>query len=236
MSRPSPWSHATWIAVLATALGVSVSCTNHSGPSGDSQSPAEPRADAAVSDDGGVSDAAPSPAATEAATKKPEALAPALKDLAEKLQPGDLSPTDAESAERRKEAYAEELEQVAAQLVAAIDGGDADAVRKLLLTSEELEVAVKPGVRPILAGSLISTNDGLMKQLLARLQGTSLRHAWNPGDIVFQPPRSIYSTAVQALSKGTLDLTTRDGVELIVRLDQIVRLEAGWKVLQVAVP
>ena len=95
---------------------------------------------------------------------------------------------------------------------------------------------MKPGVRPILAGSLLSTNEGLMKQLLERLEGTSLRHAWTPGDIVLEPPRSIYSPSVQALAKGTLDLTTKDGVELVVRLDQMVRLETGWKVLQIAVP
>ena len=173
----------------------------------------------------------PAASAEKPSTTRP--VSPAIKELEAKIQPEG---TPEAPKTPSKEVLQAQMQTTIKALVDALQNADQAGAEKLLFSSDDFKTSVKPGFRDILEGNILAANGSLVKKLIQQIGGKPLTHAWKSGNLVLLPGQNLFRQSVPTLSNSTLTLTTGEGVDVEVHVDQLVYLEGSWKVFRLSLP
>ena len=168
---------------------------------------------------------------TEAPPPAPKDVPATIKDLQAKLQPSGVPQPPAPPDEKTLRARAEEL---GSAFVAALQKGDREAAQKFVFSSKDFEEAVTPGHRSILESNISAQNDVVVQRLAESLKGKQVKVVWKPGELA-TGAKAVFQKAVPVLSNAALEIDA-DGVPVMIRLDQMVYWNNGWKVFRLSLP
>jgi len=154
----------------------------------------------------------------------------ALKDLEQKLRPTETvkapPPLD-------KEALLRDALAMVAAWVKDIDNERADAALKSLVTEEELGGVAMPGVRDILAASLLPQNQKTLESILSSAQGKeAVLGRWTPGELGVTDAPDHYRKSVPMISESTLEVSIA-GLTHSFRLD-LLSIDGRWKIFRLS--
>jgi hypothetical protein len=144
-------------------------------------------------------------------------------------------PESPEESKARAAELVRQAEEFAVNFVGALEAGDDDAAKRCLLSDDLFREAVNPGFQAAVGTSIQSENADTVAGLLESLKGKSLRHKFQVGKLSLASQRSFFVDAFPTLTGSVIDIDA-GGVEIPVRLEQMVYFKGAWRALRLVVP
>ncbi len=173
-----------------------------------------------------------SPEADSPSTKPGTTPAEFAEEVANHAAASDGENLDSTLPAKEREALHAGGRALVAEFVDAFSRGDAAAAGTKFVSKKAFESIVTPGFQSILGAGLLARNQQELANLVDALRGHKVESwKWRPGKLVKSKPQSAFSSSLIQIAGGTIELEV-DGAFIAVRIDQLVRLDGNWMILQ----